>query len=545
MRQLDRPAPSIAVRETGGVVYLSCGITYQPGLPSLVDYLVHAAEVRPTTTFLAERDPEGQWRYLTYAAAVRDTAAVATWLMRRGFGPDSAPVMILSENSIEHALMMLGALRAGVAVVPVSPTYSLGAEFARLRYALELIEPGLIYARDASRYGAALSVAAAPARRIVAGHDFRDLLHDIDDAAVRNRRSEITDDTVAKILLTSGSTGRPKGVVNTHGNIAASVQMIRLVGEPFRADRVHTVVDWLPWHHTFGGNAQFDHVLALAGTLYIDDGRPLAGQFSATIENLRAVCPTGFSCVPSVYGLLAEALESDADLRQKFFSESALALVWRCTAASTPVGAHAASSAVQALGERLPFGTGWGMTETTATGVAVYWNTERTGLVGLPQPGCTVKLVPSGDRFELRIKGPQVMPRYYRADELNAAAFDDEGFFRTATRCAGSIARARSKASNSQAALPRTSSSSQARGSGKPRASRPGRRAAAIRLRRRDLRTRSCMARRADLVDGTGQQHDARGPRPSSRSFQRLAPGRRRYDRAHAGARRAAFDRTG
>ena len=430
MRQLDRPAPSIAVREAGGVVYLSCGITYQPGLPSLIDHLAHAAEVRPTTTFLAERDPEGRWRYLTYAGAVRDTAAVATWLIRRGFGPGSAPVMILSENSIEHALMMLGALRAGVAVVPVSPTYSLGAEFARLRYALELIEPGLIYARDASRYEAALSVAAAPARRIVAGHDFRDLLHDIDDAAVRNRRSEITDDTVAKILLTSGSTGRPKGVVNTHGNIAASVQMIRQVGEPFRADRVHTVVDWLPWHHTFGGNAQFNHVLALAGTLYIDDGRPLPGQFSATIENLRAVCPTGFSCVPSVYGLLAEALENDADLRQKFFRN----LRWLSYGGALlpqPLWERMQRLAVQELGERLPFGTGWGMTETTATGVAVYWNTERTGLIGLPQPGCTVKLVPSGDRFELRIKGPQVMPRYHRADELNAAAFDDEGFFRT------------------------------------------------------------------------------------------------------------------
>jgi feruloyl-CoA synthase len=431
MRELDRPAPQIKVRRAaGGVVYLSCGLKYEPGLPSLIDYLARAAQLRPLTTFLAERDASKQWRRLTYAAASRDTAAVATWLIRRGFGPDSAPVMILSENSIEHAVLTLGALRAGVAVVPVSPTYSFGNDLSRLGYALELAKPALVYAGDGVRYAAALEFAKASGRRSISGGDFPELLSEADEAAVAARRLLIKDDTVAKILLTSGSTGRPKGVINTHGNIAGSVQMIRLVSEPFDPERTHTVVDWLPWHHTFGGNAQFNGVLSVAGTLYIDTGRPVPGLFDATIENLREISPTSFGCVPAAFGMLAAALERDADLRRNFF-KNMRALGYGGALLPQPTWERMQRLAVQEIGELLPFGTGWGMTETTATGVAVYWNTSRTGLLGLPQPGVTLKLVPAGDRMELRIKGPQIMSGYYRDDALNAAAFDEERYFKT------------------------------------------------------------------------------------------------------------------
>jgi feruloyl-CoA synthase len=219
-------------------------------------------------------------------------------------------------------------------------------------------------------------------------------------------------------------------VINTHGNIAASVQMFRMVGEPFMADRTHTIVDWLPWHHAFGGNAQFNGILAVAGTLYIDNGRPIPGQFEATIENLREISPTSFGCVPAAFGALAAALERDADLRQKFF-KNMRSLGYGGALLPQPIWERMQRVAIQEIGEQLPFGTGWGMTETTATGVAVYWNTERTGLLGLPQPGSMLKLVPSGDRMELRIKGPHVMKGYYRAEALNAAAFDEEGYFRT------------------------------------------------------------------------------------------------------------------
>jgi feruloyl-CoA synthase len=433
MRRLDRPERSVDVQPAAdGVAYVSCPLKYEPGLPSLIDYLDRAARLRPGTAFLAERDASKQWRRLTYAEVWRDTAAVATWLIGKGLGPDTAPVMILSENSIEHALLMLGAMRAGVAVVPVSPTYSFGRELGRLGYALELTQPSLVYAGDAVRYAPALEYVRvkAPGTATIAGPEFSDLLQNVDEAAVASRRAHINGDTIAKILLTSGSTGRPKGVINTHGNIAGSVQMVRMVSEPFDPDRIVTVVDWLPWHHTFGGNAQFNGVLSLAGTLYIDSGRPVPGLFEATIENLREISPTSFGCVPAAFGALAAALERDADLRQKFF-KNMRGLGYGGALLPQPIWERMQRVAVQEIGEQLPFGTGWGMTETTATGVAVYWNTTRTGLLGLPQPGATLKLVPRGDRMELRIKGVHVMPGYYKADELNAAAFDEEGYFRT------------------------------------------------------------------------------------------------------------------
>jgi feruloyl-CoA synthase len=431
MRTLKRPEPRVDVRRAAnGVVYLSCGLKYEPGLPSLIDYLARAAELRPNTTFIAERDASGQWRRLSYAEASRATAAVATWLIRAGFGPQSSPIMILSENSIEHAVLKLGAMRAGLAIVPVSPTYSFGRDLARLGYALQLTEPALVYAQDADRYAAALAFARAQGRRIIAGSDFAQMLLEVDETAVAARRSQIVDSTIAMILLTSGSTGRPKGVINTHGNIAGSVQMIRLVSEPFDPVRTHTVVDWLPWHHTFGGNAQFNGVLSVAGTLYIDTGRPIPGLFDQTIENLREISPTSFGCVPAAFGALAAALEKDLDLRHKFF-KNMRALGYGGALLPQPTWERVQRLAVQELGEQLPFGTGWGMTETTATGVAVYWNTERTGLLGLPQPGVTLKLVPVGDRMEMRIKGPQVMKGYHKDDALNAAAFDEEGYFIT------------------------------------------------------------------------------------------------------------------
>jgi feruloyl-CoA synthase len=433
MRRLDRPERCVDVRAAAdGIAYVSCPLQYVPGLPSLIDYLDRAAQLRPNTTFLAERDAAKLWRRLTYAEVLRDTAAVATWLIRKGLGPDSAPLMILSENSIEHALLMLGAMRAGVAVVPVSPTYSFGHDLGRLGYALELTRPSLVYAGDALRYAPALEYVKVnvPGTPTIAGAEFSELLQNVDEIAVATRRPAITDHTIAKILLTSGSTGRPKGVINTHGNIAGSVQMVRMVSEPFDPDRTVTVVDWLPWHHAFGGNAQFNGVLSLAGTLYIDTGRPVPGLFDATIENLREISPTTFGCVPAAFGALAAALERDADLRQKFF-KNMRGLGYGGALLPQPIWERMQRVAVQEIGEQLPFGTGWGMTETTATGVAVYWNTTRTGLLGLPQPGATLKLVPCGDRLELRIKGVHVMPGYYKADALNAAAFDEEGYFRT------------------------------------------------------------------------------------------------------------------
>jgi feruloyl-CoA synthase len=436
MRKLDRPAPSIQVESrTDGTVIVRSGIAYVPGLVSLIDHLEQAAQRRPTTTFLAERDGSKQWRKLSYQAAWRDSGAIATWLIRHGFGPGHPAVMILSENSLEHALLTLGSLRAGAVVVPVSPTFSFGKDLSaigqasRLGYALNLIEPGLVFARG-ERYAQALQFASQTGRITASETRFPEWLRETDEDALAARRKEIGPDTIAKILLTSGSTGRPKGAINTHGNLASAVQMARLTGEPDAPDRIYTAVNWLPWHHTFGGNASFNVVMGNAGSLYIDDGRPLPGQFQTTVENLRDVPVTGFSCVPAAYGMLAEALERDEDLRHTFFSQ----LRWLSYGGALlpqPLWERMQRVAVQELGERLPFGTGWGMTETSATGVAVYWNTDRTGLIGLPLPGVSLKLIPAGDRMEMRIMGPHVMPSYYRAPELDATAFDEEGYFKT------------------------------------------------------------------------------------------------------------------
>jgi feruloyl-CoA synthase len=436
MRKLDRPEPRIDTEERAdGTVLVRSGITYQPGPVSLVDYLEQSAKRRPDTTFLAERVPGGPWRRLTYGEAWRDSGAIATWLIKHGFGPEGPPVMILSENSIEHGLLTLGALRAGAAVVPVSPTYSFGKDVAvdgepsRLSFALEMINPGLVFARGA-RYAKALASTGKPGRHLATEAQMTDWLKDTDETLLAQRRTQIGSGTIAKILLTSGSTGRPKGAINTHGNLAAAVQMARLVSEADDPDRIYTSCNWLPWHHTFGGNASFNLVMAYGGSLYIDDGRPLPGQFQATIDNLREVPVTSFSCVPGAYGMLADALEHDDDLRHKFFRN----LRWLSYGGALlpqPVWDRMQRVAVQELGERLPFGTGWGMTETAACGVAVYWNTERSGLIGLPLPGATLKLVPSGDRMEMRIKGPNVMPSYYRAPDLDAQAFDEEGYFKT------------------------------------------------------------------------------------------------------------------
>jgi feruloyl-CoA synthase len=431
MRKLNRPPPRIELRDgPDGVTYVGSGYALETSDELLIDYIERGSAIRPDQTFLAERGQDRQWRRLTYRQALRDTAAVATWLIRQGFGPDSAPVMILSENGIEHALLLFGAMRAGATVVPVSPSYALDSDLSRLGYVLDMVEPGLVYAREADRYDKALKYVAAPGRHLLSSAAFDELLRDVDDAAVAKRRKEITGDTVAKILLTSGSTGQPKGAVNTHANITLGSQMTRQMAEPFDPERVHTVLDWLPWHHTFGGNAVLNGVLRVTGTLYVDGGRPLPGRFNETIENLREISPTGFGSVPAAYAMLADALERDADLRRNFF-KNLRGLSYGGAVLPQTIWERMQRLAVMELGERLPFGTGWGMTESTATGTSVHWNVERSGLIGLPLPGATLKLVPSGDRYELRIKGPHIMARYHRNDELNRAAFDDEGYFRT------------------------------------------------------------------------------------------------------------------
>ena len=437
MRALNRPKPTVSVeRRPDGTLVLSAGRTLPDGLPLVIDLLQKAADRRPYVTFLAERrGPDRAWQRLTYAEVWARTGAIASWLIAEGFGPQSAPVAILSGNSLENALFLFGALRAGVLVAPLSPNYSHQGDFARLDHALGVVKPGLVFVQDSVAYSAALDRAEARGARLITvdgkrGIAFGALASCSIDAAVAERRLHLTADTPAKILFTSGSTGLAKGVLNTHGNLAAGVEMIRLVGEPLDDQRIALSLDWLPWHHTWGGNANLNSIIRVAGSLYIDGGRPIPGRFQETLENLRELSPSGFGTVPAAYPMLLEALERDADLRDKFF-KNMRGLGYGGALLPQESFDRLQSAATEQLGERLPFGCGWGMTETTSTGLMVYWNVDRAGLLGLPQPGMIAKLVPAGDRYELRVKGPNIMPGYHRNPEANAEAFDEEGFFKT------------------------------------------------------------------------------------------------------------------
>lgn len=437
MRSLNRPKPEVSVeRRADGTLILTAPRALPAELPLMIDLLGRAAERRPQVTWLAERrGPQRAWQRLTYAEAWAKTGAIASWLIAQGYGPSSKPLAILSENSLEHALFLFGALRAGALVAPVSPNYSTAGDLTRLDHVLSVVQPSLVFAQESKAYGAALDRAAAGGARIVTvdgkrGLPFGALASASIDAAVAERRTHITAATPAKILFTSGSTGVPKGVLNTHGNLAAGAEMIRMVGEPLDDSRIAVTLDWLPWHHTWGGNANLNSIVRIAGSMYIDGGRPIPGRFEETVENLRELSPSSFSNVPMAYPLLLAALERDADLREKFFKNMRN---FSYGGALLPQESfdRLQNTAASQLGERLPFGCGWGMTETTSTGLIVYWNVERAGLLGLPQPGSVVKLVPLADRYELRVKGPNVMAGYYGDPSATAEAFDEEGFFRT------------------------------------------------------------------------------------------------------------------
>ncbi|MBS0219833.1 MAG: AMP-binding protein [Proteobacteria bacterium] len=437
MRRLDRPEPEVVIeRRADGVLILSARRDLPDDPPLIIDRLQQAAERRPEVTFLAERrGPQRHWQRLTYAEAWAKTGAIASWLIAQGYGPDSPPAAILSANSLEQALFLFGAQRAGLPVASLSPSLSLTGDPTPLIQALEVVQPSLVFAQDSREYAAALDRVAAPAARIVTADGKRSLAlsalaNGSVDAAVAERRLHITKDTPVRIFFTSGSTGPPKAVLNTHGNLAAAVEMLRAVSEPADESRVPVLLDWLPWHHTAGGNTSLNGVVRLAGSLHIDGGRPLPGRFQETIENLRELAPSYFGSVPAAFPPLVEALERDVDLRQKFF-RNVRALGYGGAVLPQDSFDRLQASAAAHLGERLPFGSGWGMTETTGTGLVVYWNVDRTGLVGLPLPGLRAKLVPIEDRYELRVKGPNVTPGYYRAPEATRAAFDEEGFLRT------------------------------------------------------------------------------------------------------------------
>ncbi len=400
--------------------------------------LEHWAEQAPERTFLAKRGPRGAWHRLTYAATLEGVRRVGQALLERRLSAER-PLAILSGNDLEHALLALAALHVGVPYAPISPAYALlSKDFSKLRTIIGLLTPGLVFAASGKAYEAAIRAALAPGAEIVVTEDvpdgrpattFAELLATEPTSAVEAAAAKVGPDTVGKILFTSGSTGLPKAVINTERMLCSNQAMIRTM-LAFLADEPPVMVDWLPWHHTAGGNHNFGLVLYNGGSLYIDDGRPTAAEIGATVQNLREIATTFYVNVPKGFEVLLPHLERDAALRRQFFSRLRL-MFYAGAGLAQHVWEALQRLALETTGERILMLTGLGATETAPFVFMPGSEVSRAGEVGLPAPGTLLKLVPlEAARFEARLKGPNITPGYWRQPEVTAQAFDDEGFYR-------------------------------------------------------------------------------------------------------------------
>jgi feruloyl-CoA synthase len=403
--------------------------------PGTVVHSVWAwAAADPDYPLAAERGTDGGWRLCSYGAAVAAAAAIGQALLERGLAHDR-PLLVLSGNSIDHLLVTLGAMTAGVPVAPVSVAYSLQSrDHARIRAITELIDPGAVFVEDAERFGSALDALSQVPAIISTGSRagatrLNELTASTPGQLIASAFAALRADALAKILFTSGSTGTPKGVLNTHRMLAANQQMMRQAW-PFLAAERPVIVDWLPWSHTFGGNHNMGMVLTNGGTLYIDTGRPAPGLFAQTITNLSDIAPTIYFNVPAGYAQLIPALEADPEFARRFFAR--LRLMFNA-AAALPSGLRdrLRDLAVQASGRPIPVTGSWGTTETAPAVTTANFDYADARCVGAPLPGTQVKLVPAEDAYEIRVKGPIVTPGYHGRPDLTAEAFDDEGFYRS------------------------------------------------------------------------------------------------------------------
>ena len=385
------------------------------------EWLVHWARTSPDRVFLAERAGEA-WRKVTYAGALDAVRSIGEALLARGLSADR-PVAILSDNSVDHALLALGAMHAGIPAAPISPAYSLmSKDHAKLKGIFELLQPGLVYARDPAPFAPALEAVGARTTGI------EELLAEKPGARIDAAFAAVGPDTIAKILFTSGSTGSPKGVINTHRMLCSNQQSWAQLW-PFLEETPPVLCEWLPWNHTFGGNATFNMVLRNGGTMYVDGGKPAPGLVETTVRNLREVSPTLYFNVPRGFDLLLPYLESDAELRRSFF-RNLDAVFYAGAALPQNLWARLEALTVAENGGRLSMLSGWGSTETSPMATCVHYPIARAGVIGNPGPGTELKLVPSGTKLEVRVRGPNVTPGYWRRDDLTREAFDEEGFYR-------------------------------------------------------------------------------------------------------------------
>lgn len=437
-KDLGMREPDIRIeRRADGATLMWSPYAVATGPQTLAHLLAEKAAQHPDRLLFCQRaDGRGPWRSVTYEEALLAAEKIAQFLIDRGLGPKNT-VMVLSGNSIEHALIMLGCLTAGVTIVPVSPTYSLvSAGRSRLLHCAAVVKPSIVFAQAHAPFADAIAALSDsdPTTLFVTVDGDGDMLplsammECEPTGAVAEARDRIRPEDNAKILFTSGSTGRPKAVPQTQAMmtaILAGLNGLRVNGEQLDGA---AFLEWMPWSHIAAGNINFNCVLDLGGTLYLDDGRPVPGMFGPTLRNLREVSPLFFGSAPIAYGMLAEALEADPELRRSFFRNLAY-MAYGGATLSNDLYERLQALAIAETGHRIPVTTLYGSTETQGV-TMTHWATECVGLIGLPVPGMTLKLVPAGEKLEIRVKGPSVMPGYLNDPEQTAKAFDNEGFYR-------------------------------------------------------------------------------------------------------------------
>ena len=432
-----KPHDVSSERRGDGTLLLRSNAEMGDVVDTSADWLHRWSEEAPERIFLAERSGAG-WREETYQSTLQKVRAIAASLLARGMGPDT-PILIMSGNGVDHGLLTLAAHYVGVPTAPIAEQYALiPAARERLEHAISLVNPRMAYVVDADKFAHAITIDALAGVEIVASNvgsqsgvtAMDTLLQGDSGVDIDVARGQVTPDSVVKILMTSGSTSAPKGVMTTQRMMCVNQTQIA-DSLPFLSERPPSVVDWLPWNHVFGGSHNFNMMLANGGSFYIDDGKPLKGLFDRTVENLKMVTGSLVFNVPVGFGMLLQALKSDQDLRQRFFQD--LDMIFYA-GASLPqdIWQGLEQMALDVKGEVPLMTSSWGLTETAPATMIQQEPTDRSGVIGVPMSGVTLKLVPEEDgRYEVRAKGPNIMPGYYNDPEKTAEAFDDEGYFVT------------------------------------------------------------------------------------------------------------------